>query len=362
MLWFMLLLASAQDDPKVDQMKVDQAIARGLEFLVKDGTSPPHNKWAIENSHELLLFTFIHAGMSQTDPYFQKLLGEMLAGELKRTYSVSLQAMVLFDLDPAAYQGRIAQCAQFLADNQCANGQWSYGEPTTFLPPLPPKQASGSKGSTKVLRKVIIKKMKDGPREGDASNTQYAAMGLRACHDAGIVFSGDLLTKARDYWKGSQNGDGGWGYDTKRGDDSSYASMTASGVASLVLYHYMLKESWKKNSQIEKGLAWIADRFSTASHPGSEARGEHKSPKNWIYYYFYSLERAGVFYGTEKFGDHEWYPEGVKALLEEQEPDGSWWGKKAMVQRVQWDTCFAILFMKRASKPPVASTDRVHSK
>jgi len=67
-------------------------------------------------------------------------------------------------------------------------------------------------------------------------------------------------------------------------------------------------------------------------------------------------------------GGHKWYPEGVAALLPAQKADGSWLGPlphgdRPVELNSVWDTCFAILFLKRATKPlDVASTDRYHNK
>ena len=77
------------------------------------------------------------------------------------------------------------------------------------------------------------------------------------------------------------------------------------------------------------------------------------------YYYLYALERAAILYGTETLGRHVWYVEGANWLLDGQKPDGSWdvgdrqWAPWNPV----WDTCFAILFLKRATRPLVASED-----
>ena len=97
----------------------------------------------------------------------------------------------------------------------------------------------------------------------------------------------------------------------------------------------------------ENGLAWLGSHFAVADNPG---RG-----KDWLLYYLYGIERAGVLYGTEKIGDHDWYLEGAKHLLDTQGGDGSW--KVSGGEHPTWDTCFAILFLKKATKPLVASTD-----
>jgi len=85
------------------------------------------------------------------------------------------------------------------------------------------------------------------------------------------------------------------------------------------------------------------------------------------YYFLYALERAGMLCGVEALGGHKWYPEGVQHLLGAQKPDGSWLsplphGDRPVLLNSVWDTCFAILFLKRATRPlvEVASTGRFH--
>jgi hypothetical protein len=53
-----------------------------------------------------------------------------------------------------------------------------------------------------------------------------------------------------------------------------------------------------------------------------------------------------MLYGTETMGRHEWYAEGAAYLLKEQQVDGSWKPKDGTGAV---DTCFAILFLKRAT-------------
>ena len=121
-------LATAQD-----QAKIDQAIHKGVEFL-KTADSPGHPHSKATHSDELLLYTFVVADVSPSNPRFKALLERVLSDEPHQTYKVALQAMALEELDRVKYQNRIAYCAQHLIDNQCLNGQWSYGNPTT-----PPK-------------------------------------------------------------------------------------------------------------------------------------------------------------------------------------------------------------------------------
>ena len=367
-----------------DQAKIDQAIHKGIEYL-KTADSPGHPHSKATHSDELILYTFIVADVSPANPRFKALLERVLADEPHQTYKVALQAMALEELDRVKYQSRIAYCAQHLIDNQCQNGQWSYGSPTTPPKDVPtgvasdggdkPKPVTGArdfgastrKEKPKVVRKIAIKKQRDGGASGDNSNTQYAALGLRACYDAGIIIPEETMTLAVKWLtesihapdgenkagKGAVVSGGetpgqpqGWAY--KGADEGkAYGSMTAGGVGALTIYDYMMKKDWKKDPLVKNGLTWLGNQFAVADNPG---RG-----KNWLLYYLYGVERAGVLYGTEKIGDHDWYLEGAKFLLDAQQGDGAW--KVSGHENATWDTCFAILFLKKATKPLVASTD-----
>jgi hypothetical protein len=64
------------------------------------------------------------------------------------------------------------------------------------------------------------------------------------------------------------------------------------------------------------------------------------------YYFLWSLERVGVAYGLEKIGGKDWYTWGAAILLANQEDDGSWRGAYSQGGP---DTCFALLFLRRAN-------------
>ena len=382
----MTMTAAAQDAPKkqdpaqahakVDQNRVDKAIKKGVEFL--KAAAPGKTKHGTKEIlwDELVLLTYVHAGVAEDDPAFEKLFKSMMERELEHTYEVSLQAMILEELDRVKYQDRIAQCAQFLVDNQCVNGQWSYGEPSPFVKDVPTGGDGGrrkdvaagggeKKGSTAtsvrekppVTKKIPIKKRRDGPLTGDNSNSQYAALGLRACADAGIQFPNAVLNAGALWWRNSQKPDKnkggykaeGWCYGPKEhADHAAYGSMTAGAVGSLVIYDYLLKDNWKADKDVANGLQWLAENFKITETPGPCEHGGGK-PEMFLYYWLYALERAGILYGTETFGGHEWYPTGANWLLDNQVKDGSW-GASAGSNKV-WDTCFAILFLRRATRP-----------
>jgi len=377
----------ASQDPK----RVDAAIDKGVQYL-KAAPSPPAPNGS--RTDDLILLTLLHAGLPESDPAFRRYFKSVTEAKLERTYDVSLQAMALEELDRVKYQARIHQCAQFLADNQCANGQWSYGTPTAHSEPVPvptptvtrnvattskrPKgivdfdaPPVGPRPKPRVVTYLRVTKTREGPAGGDNSNSQYAALGIRACHDAGIVFPKELVERARKWWVDNQEKTAdkdkgavatglaaeprGWNYHPTAFATIS-GSMTAGAVGSVVIYDSMLGQDWKKDKTVQGGLAWMAQNFSVTDNPrlGNVA----------YYYYLYAVERLGILYDTRKIGTHDWYAEGAKAILEAQRADGSWdVSGFSSGNHAAWDTCFAILFLKRATRPlqDVASVDRFNA-
>jgi hypothetical protein len=349
----------------LDPVKVDLAIGRGVEYL-KGQLDPVLANRGDARPLELVLWTLVHAGVSEGDPDFQQLLKVMLDSRLEHTYNVALQAMLLEELHRVKYQLRIQQCAQFLVDNQCRNGQWSYGTPSLFAEdihvgmgrdlatvavrtPVREYVPDGQRLKPKVRTFYRIWKRREGPPVGDNSNSQYALLGLRACHDAGILLPPEVIRQSQKWWRDSQNDDPkrepsegqGWGYGG-RNQGPAYGSMTAGAVGSLAVGAYILREDWRRDRALQRGLLWLARHFSVAENP------EKDNPTQWLYYYLYALERAGVLAGVEKIGIHDWYSRGVRAILESQQADGAWRGGQPVP-----DTCFAVLFLRRATRPLV---------
>jgi hypothetical protein len=349
--------------PVIDPSRASQAIQRGIAWL-RTANYPADYEWT---ANELLLWTYVHAGIPESDPEFQKRLKQMLDAPLDRTYRVALQAMILEELDRVAYQFRIWQCAQFLIDNQCLNGQWLYGAPTEMpkgvptpakapVPTVAKLDADGRRIRPKIVRKLIARKTRDGPAEGDNSNSQYAALGLRACFDAGIAIPEETIHRAMRWWTENQSADEkkegeyaarGWGYGPAAKDPRPYPAMTVGGISSMTIYEYMLGRDWKKSASIRAGINWIAQSWTVSGN----------------YYYLYGLERAGVLYGGDKFGRYAWYPMGAQFILDQQDASGAWitnpwWGNVDPNVFNTWNTCFAILFLRHATRPLVASEDR----
>ncbi len=146
----------------------------------------------------------------------------------------------------------------------------------------------------------------------------------------------------------------GWGYIPEgkapqhKWMETICGSMTTSGAAALMIckaslegtppYRAMEK---KINKGIRDGCGWLAHHFTVTGNP--QRGGYH-------YYFLYGLERVGVLTLCRMLGKHDWYEKGANYLLGAQ-GGGSWsvgGGESPLV-----NTCFALLFLKRATTPIV---------
>jgi len=310
------------------QAGVDAAINQGVDYLVKQDV-------ANDYYDELIFYTLIKSGVKIPDATMEPLLNKMLNKRLEKTYNVALLAMALSDLDRVKYQDRIVQCAEFLLAGQNSAGNWHYGFPiiqyvnTPSSKPISPTDGTSTRSIRRVAIKMPPRRVKT---DYDNSCTQYALLGLRACADAYIEIPKQVWADAEKHLLSTQDGDGGWCYTTGPG----YGSMTAGGLGGLAICKFYLNKDIRGDKNIKRATDWITQNFTVRENP---------KYSSWHYYYLYALERAGIFAGTEQFGGNEWYPLGANYLLNEQKANGSWGDSPNQ------DTCFAILFLRRATKP-----------
>ncbi len=152
------------------------------------------------------------------------------------------------------------------------------------------------------------------------------------------------------------------------------SSMTACGVANLLMVrdvlarHKKTKQSFPGSARakeidtaIDDGLAWLDLNWSPF---------KNRFGGGYHIYYLYALERAMDLRNKKLVGKHLWYREGAEEILKRQNPvsveiterkgkrkaEGVYWnaGGSHRPEDVL-DTCFALLFLKRATKGLVPS-------
>jgi hypothetical protein len=251
---------------------------------------------------EFSLWILLYLGVRKDDSAVQKLIDDVGARTPENTRSAALQALALQALDPVECRSRIAHCAQFLLDNQCADGRWDAGKPVESpgIPPPPRKQARDF-SPPRILQKFVLVRRSEGAKTGESVLSRWAAWGLLACHESGMILPNDVVDKAAASWR--------------EGDHDP-----ADVVTSLSILLHLRNRNWKQDPDIQKALDRLAIR---------DPRTEPAS--------LFVFKRAMVHFGSDKLGGREWWQDGVKVLAAAQSPDGSWGSVE--------DTCFAAYFL-----------------
>lgn len=355
--------AQAGDGPA--PAEVAQAVERGAAWLTQQLAGAFADE-RFTDVGELVVLTLAHAGANTSNKTFAAGLAWLEAVEPRFTYRTALQAMALSEVNPRLYRRSLAHGAQWLVDTQLPGGEWGYpgaaeapGQAVTGFRVAAPAVPTGPGGKPADGRLAIVRGgglTADRVLRGDFSNTQFAVLGLRACREAGIDAPKATWQGALDYLRRFQRPDGGWGYVVQGEQDSaSYASLTCAGICSTAICLNALgTKDVRADAGVKKALAWLDKHLDLTRNAGiDESAVLGFSP--WQYYHLYSLERAGRVLGLDTLGKRAWYPEGARWLLGAQQGDGSWADAPLGGSRPRYltpaDTCFAILFLTRATRP-----------
>ena len=192
------------------------------------------------------------------------------------------------------------------------------------------------------------------------SATQFSLLALREASRAGYPIhqvAPQTFWNALESCKRHQMGSGAYVYKTR--EYPWTAGMTAAGTASMLICKEQLAlkgspvPDWV-DPAIQKGLQFLGTVFDVKRNRYDQRGGTKNHRRNYYHYYhLYTLERLGALSGKREFGGKSWYVRGAAFLLREQAKDGSWTDRSCMRPKDVLGTCFALLFLKRATAPTV---------
>ena len=329
--------------PAVSDSDVTAAIAKGVKFLYSrqdaaGGLPSESGAEYVGGVEALAALALLTAGEGPADGRMARLLNYLSGQNPGHTYTRSLRAMVFSLLPGEDKRKLLAEDARWLVRQQQPSGGWGYG----------PASAMAS------LR----------PDWTDASNSQFALLGLREADDAGASVPAQNWQRAENYWRRSQNGDGGWGYQADTGEHApqraaSHGSMTAAGAATYFVFADKIGPARENafapgkpriggdlafSREILQALAWLHDNYAVDRNP----KYVWMPQVAHLYYYLFCLQRAGFSAGLASFGRNDHAAQTAELLLARQKPDGSWEGSVI-------DTSFALLCLAKARAPIVIS-------
>jgi hypothetical protein len=349
--------------------EVHSAIAKGVEFLKEkrreDGTWEPHGNYGIGTT-ALVILTLAACDVPLADPALARPLLWLFAQEPVRTYD---RAVALMAADGAYTPA---------AERAQAHG----GRRTEFVRDLPPERREWCARVAAALEASASSPgswgYPPGPRSAvtfDSSNTQYAVLGLQAASRLGLETKEQSWLGVLRHFTQVQAREGGRGrvillregealgqqreyevrhlagtrYTTR--EDRAWGSMACAAISSLSIAKDELRrrrssrftaaEQRETDDLILGAWGWLDAHWAVDRHPG------HPS-NDWHYYYLYSLERAAILDAVKRVGERDWYFDGATELLARQAKDGSW--NEGGGENIT-ETCFALLFLKRATAP-----------
>ncbi len=132
-------------------------------------------------------------------------------------------------------------------------------------------------------------------------------------------------------------------------------AMTGAGLLGLAVGHGVSAGKEKvKDRQVERGFHALAEHVGKPFGEDKKSRrlraGRRSMAQSPINLYFlWTIERVGVLYNARTLDGKDWYSWGVELLLDAQKEDGAWQEGNYHGSTRTLDTCFALLFLKRAN-------------
>ncbi len=321
--------------PPTPVTPTDHAVHRSIGFLLKqigpDGLCK--GEFAEGNPRRggltaLCVYALLSAEVDYRQPEVKRALKRLAQIDMKGVYAVSMRACAFAACNDEKIEGALKKDIDWLVRAAGAYGRYGY------------QSADGKELS-----------------EYDNSNAHIAALGvwegisrLEVRNERSLKY----WRKVKQHWLDQQQINGGWGYRIRPGAirTRAYGSMTAAGLATLLVCVDTLKRdefvrctAWEEDKPISKALAWLQENYDIQANPGKGVQ--------WRYYWLFGLARIGLTSGRKFVGGRDWFADGSKQLLDDQNADGSW-GYGNAGQRIP-QTSFATLFLARGRRPVLAN-------
>ncbi len=384
-------------DPVALEKAVGEAITKGVEWLKKrqevdgsfgaSGNGPTYGGGG--NAYDnrpgiaaLSLLALLKSDVPPNDPVITKgykyLYGHVgQKGNKISTYEMGVTLMAVETLYEATYKHLMKKSGKKVSDR-----------PGEFKEPKYAPSPADASFCSDLLKRLYRNQTKEGGwryGEGfaivgspeDISATQIVMLGIKSASRMRLPVDPQCVRRAMTFVLRSQETDGptvarpsdlkpddrstyastgddrarGWAYEKESQNAHELAvtgSMTTAGIASLLICKSIIgpqlnkKEAAEADQAVWDGYAWLTQNWSVTTNP--KTLRSH-------FYYLYGLERVGTLGMYKQIGTHSWYAEGAQVLVRLQAEDGSWDSKREVNPSDLFDTCFALLFLRRGTVP-----------
>ena len=297
-----LTLAPAQEASDDLEKRIAQALRRARPALLRALAHTQGNPLA------LVCLAGTHDGLGRDNAVFARAIRRLARLETSGTYAPALRLMVADSYSDFPDRNAVARRdLAVLLSHQSPKGGFGYVAGTSYQ---------------------------------DLSNTQYAALGLRAAASLRLPIAEECWERLLAAVLAAQNEAGGFSYHSGETTDNASLSMTTAGLTVLEICSEHLPRQPARDQSVRaaitRGWLWVAqheDRIGNRFIPN-------------CFYAHWGVERAAILSNRERVGTIDWYARGAEMLLSTQRSDGDFrsstdsHGKKA-------HTAFAVLFLRR---------------
>ena len=312
--WFSAAIAvsaaglAAQDDPAEFEQQVEQALDRARPALERLLVRTRGDALA------LVCLAAVHDGMGPDDTALVEGVRRLAKLDTTNTYALALRLMVAAD----------------------------YAE-------FPDRENASRRDFERLLEhQVDLGGFSYHPNDGwwDLSNTQYAALGLRAARTLGHKTPRTAWRLLSMAVSDAQKDHGGFTYRPSQGRGQADSSMTVAGIAVLEICR---QEIDLDEATDEEFAAAIARAWQWIDEHGRDVG--NAAIKHCLYVH-YGLERAAILSGRETVAKVDWYRRGAEMILKFQKKNGDFLNRmdsygRTGRQKAEISTPFAVLFLRR---------------
>lgn len=312
-------------------------------YLIFRGTKNAAHQQAVHlvGNHAVACWALLACGESYQNPKLSRRLNWVLSLDRPYTYDRGMRAQMLAELPYGRWGPWVRRDALWL--NRAITDRGGFGE----------SWAGGQSIGW-----------------GDHANSQYGALGLWACQQAGYpIKNAEAIAILIDQqWRKTQqttdaNEPAGWAIvpfnidqiaGTNIQPNTSFETtisgpMTAGGVSSLSATERYL--SWRGSGdydlspQLRKGLAWLNQNFSL---------DDEMAKADW-FFYMWTIQRVAQATGYRTFNGIDWFRQVTTQMLNMQKEDGSWSGPKGTLV----STGLTLIYLANSRNPLAISKLRL---
>jgi hypothetical protein len=185
----------------------------------------------------------------------------------------------------------------------------------------------------------------------DNSNTHFAMLGVWTARKYDVPVDRTFVLVNRRY-RTTQGANGTWGYDFAPGGQGGGAT-TSIALLGIAIGHVVDPPQGVKPEADPVVLNALVALSGMVGEPVGDTQNRPEIKQVGGLYYLWAMERVAVLYDIQKLGKKDWHLWGAEILICHQRGDGSWdldGGYHG--QHPVLNTCFALLFLKRANLTP----------